>query len=327
MRRREFITLLGVAAALPTVSSAQTIGSRPLVAVLIGGSSSASAMFLNSFAQGMRELGYIEGRNVDIVSRYAEGDVTRMPALAEDLVRLEPKVFMTSTTAGTLAIKRATALIPIVNAAINDPIALGWAASESRPGGQVTGILVTLDSLGGKQLDLLLKLMPGISRIGVLVNENNSASSLGHRRNVEVAAASLGISLLPVGVRLPSHIDAAFSTFVRLRAQAVLLAPEVMILSERKRVAGLAAAAHLPTIYSFRECVEEGGLISYGINLRENWRRAAAYVDKILKGASAGELPLEFPTKLELLINLTTARALGLAVPPTLLAQADEVVE
>jgi putative tryptophan/tyrosine transport system substrate-binding protein len=327
MRRREFITLLGVAAALPTVSSAQTIGSRPLVAVLIGGSSSASAMFLNSFAQGMRELGYIEGRNVDIVSRYAEGDVTRMPALAEDLVRLEPKVFMTSTTAGTLAIKRATALIPIVNAAINDPIALGWAASESRPGGQVTGILVTLDSLGGKQLDLLLKLMPGISRIGVLVNENNSASSLGHRRNVEVAAASLGISLLPVGVRLPSDIDAAFSTFVRLRAQAVLLAPEVMILSERKRVAGLAAAAHLPTIYSFRECVEEGGLISYGINLRENWRRAAAYVDKILKGASAGELPLEFPTKLELLINLTTARALGLAVPPTLLAQADEVVE
>jgi putative ABC transport system substrate-binding protein len=176
-------------------------------------------------------------------------------------------------------------------------------------------------------LDLLLKLMPGISRIGVLVNENNSTASLGHRRNAEVAATSLGISLLPVGVRLPSDIDAAFSTFVRLRAQAVLLAPEVMILSERKRIAELAAATHLPTIYSFRECVEEGGLISYGINLRENWRRAAAYVDKILKGASAGELPLEFPTKLELLINLTTARALGLTAPPTLLAQADEVVE
>ena len=327
MRRREFIAALGVAAVWPTVGSAQTVGSRPLVAVLLGGSSSASAIFLNSFAQGMRELGYVEGRNFNIVSRYAEGDLTRMPALAEDLVRLEPKVLVTSTTTGTLAIKRATASIPIVNSALNDPIALGWAANESRPGGQVTGILVTLDSLGGKQLDLLLKLMPGISRIGVLVNENNPAGSLGHRRNAEVAATSLGISLLPVEVRLPSDIDAAFSTFVRLRAQAVLLAPEVMILSERKRVAALAAAAHLPTIYSFRECVEDGGLISYGVNLRENCRRAAAYVDKILKGANPGELPLEFPTKLELLINITTAEALGLTVPPTLLAQADEVVD
>jgi putative ABC transport system substrate-binding protein len=249
-----------------------------------------------------------------------------MPALVEDLMRLEPKVFVTSTTTGTLAIKQATASIPIVNSAINDPIALGWAASESRPGGQVTGILVTLDSLGGKQLDLLLKLMPGISRIGVLVNKNNPAS-LGHRRNAEVAAASLGISLLPVEVRLPSDIDAAFSTFVRLRAQAIMLAPEVMTLSERKRVAALAAAAHLPTIYSYRECVEDGGLISYGVNLRENWRRSAAYVDKILKGANPGELPLEFPTRLELIINLTTAKALGLTVPSTLLTQADEVVE
>jgi putative ABC transport system substrate-binding protein len=326
MRRREFITLLGVAAVWPTVGSAQTVGSRPLVAVILGGSSSASAIFLNSFAQGMRELGYIEGRNFDIVSRYAEGDVTRMPALAEDLARLGPKVFVSSTTTGTLAIKRATASIPIVSPALNEPIASGWAVSESRPGGQVTGILVTLDSLGGKQLDILLKLMPGISRIGVLVNKNNPAS-LGHRRNAEVAAASLGISLLPVEVRLPSDIDAAFGTFVRLRAQAVLLAPEAMILSERKRIAALAAVAQLPTLYSFRECVEEGGLISYGVNLRENWRRAAAYVDKILKGANPGELPLEFPTKLELLINLTTAKALGLTVPPTLFAQADEVIE
>jgi putative ABC transport system substrate-binding protein len=249
MRRREFITLLGVAAVWPTVGSAQTVGSRPLVAVILGGSSSASAIFLNSFTQGMRELGYVEGRNFNIASRYAEGDLTRMPALAEDLVRLEPKVFVTGTSSGTLAIKRATASIPIVNWSINDPIALGWATSESRPGGQVTGILVTLDSLGGKQLDILLKLLPGISRIGVVVNENNPAASSGYRRNAEVAAASLGISLLPVEVRLPGDIDAAFSTFVRLRAQAVLLLPDAMILSERKRVAALAATVHLPTIY------------------------------------------------------------------------------
>ena len=175
-------------------------------------------------------------------------------------------------------------------------------------------------------MDLLLELMPGISRIAVLLNENNPASFL-QRRNAEVAATSLGISLLPVEVRLPSDIDAAFSTFVRLRAQAVLLAPEAMILSERKRVAALSATDHLPTIYSYRECVEEGGLISYGVNLRENWRRAAAYVDKILRGANPGELPLEFPTKLELLINIATSKALGLTVTPSLLAQADEVVE
>jgi putative tryptophan/tyrosine transport system substrate-binding protein len=324
MRRREFITLLGVAAAWPTVSLAQTAGSRPLVAIL--GGSSANAILFNSLAQGMRELGYVEGQNFNIVSRYAEGDLTRMPALVEDLVRLEPKVFVTGTIEGTLAIKRATKSIPIVNPSINDPAGFGLAASQGRPGGQVTGILVTLDSLAGKQLDLLLKLMPGISRIGVLVNESNRAS-LGHRRNAEVAAASLGISLVPVEVRFPTDIDPAFSTFLRLRAQAVLLAPEVLVLSERKRIAALAAAAHLPTMYSYREHVEEGGLMSYGINLRENWRRAAAYVDKILKGANPGELPLEFPTRLELLINLTTAKALGLTVPPTLLAQADEVVE
>jgi putative tryptophan/tyrosine transport system substrate-binding protein len=324
MRRREFITLLGVAAAWPTVSLPQTAGSRPLVAIL--GGSSANAIIYNSLAQGMRELGYVEGQNFNIVSRYAEGDLTRMPALVEDLVRLEPKVFVTGTLEGTLAIKRATKSIPIVNPSINDPAGFGLAASQGRPGGQVTGILVTLDSLAGKQLDLLLKLMPGISRIGVLVNVSNRAS-LGHRRNAEVAAASLGISLVPVEVRLPTDIDAAFSTFLRLRAQAVLLAPEVLVLSERKRIAALAAAAHLPTMYSYREHVEEGGLMSYGINLRENWRRAAVYVDKILRGANPGELPLEFPTRLELLINLTTAKALGLTVPPTLLAQADEVIE
>jgi putative tryptophan/tyrosine transport system substrate-binding protein len=293
MRRREFITLLGVAAAWPTVSLPQTAGSRPLVAIL--GGSSANAIIYNSLAQGMRELGYVEGQNFNIVSRYAEGDLTRMPALVEDLVRLEPKVFVTGTLEGTLAIKRATKSIPIVNPSINDPAGFGLAASQGRPGGQVTGILVTLDSLAGKQLDLLLKLMPGISRIGVLVNVSNRAS-LGHRRNAEVAAASLGISLVPVEVRLPTDIDAAFSTFLRLRAQAVLLAPEVLVLSERKRIAALAAAAHLPTMYSYREHVEEGGLMSYGINLRENWRRAAVYVDKILRGANPGELPLEFPT-------------------------------
>jgi putative tryptophan/tyrosine transport system substrate-binding protein len=249
-------------------------------------------MFVNGFEQGMRELGYIEGRDFSIASRYADGDVTRMPALAEELLRLQPKVFVTSTDTGTRAIKQETASIPIVHLALNDPISL----------------------------------QPSISKIGVLVNRKNP-SNLAFRRNAEAAAASLGISFQPVEVQLPSDLDDAFSTFVSQRVQAVLLPPEVMILSERKRVAALAVAARLPTISSYREFVEAGGLISYGVSLHENWRRSAAYVDKILKGANPGELPLEFPTKLELLINLTTARALGLTVPPTLLAQADEVVE
>jgi putative ABC transport system substrate-binding protein len=328
MRRRKFISLLGVAAILPTVGSAQTVGPRPVVAILLAGTSASAYAIhlLNAFAQGMRELGYVDGRNFDVVVRYAEGDLTRLPALVEDLMRLQPKVFVTGLIDGTLAVKRATASIPIVNLSIYDPTAFGLAESQGRPGGQVTGILVTLDSLPGKQLDLLLKLLPGISRIGVLVNASNR-SSLVHRRNSEDAAASLGLSLAPVEFRLPSDIDAAFDTFVRLRAQAVLLAPEVLVLSERKRIAALAAGRYLPTMCSYREKVEEGGLMSYGINLRENWRRGAVFVDKRLKGANPGEIPFEFPTRLELLINLATAKALGLTVPPTLLAQADEVIE
>jgi putative tryptophan/tyrosine transport system substrate-binding protein len=208
-----------------------------------------------------------------------------------------------------------------------DPIGLGLAASIPRPGGQVTGLMVTLDSLIGKQLELLLKLVPRASRLGMLVNVSNAATAGAHRRNAEVAAAALGITFIPVEIRVPTDLDAGFNTFKKERIQILLQGPEVLVLSERERIAALAAEAKIPAIYGYREHVEDGGLMSYGITLRESYRCAAASVDKILKGAKPGDLPLEFPSKLELVINLKTASALGLTVPPVIFARADEVIE
>jgi putative ABC transport system substrate-binding protein len=237
-----------------------------------------------------------------------------------------PGVFVTGTIAGTLAIEQATAAIPIVNPALTDPLGFGLVASQARPGGQVTGILTTLDSLLGKQLELVLELVPGATRIGMLLNVSNPGNAF-HLKTAEAVATALAVKLMSVEVRSPADIDAAFQTLAQQRPEILLIIPEALFLSERKRIVGLADGARLPTIYSTREHVEDGGLMSYGINLRESWRRAAAYVDKILKGAKPGDLPVEFPTRLELVINLKTAKALGITVPPTLLARADEVIE
>jgi putative tryptophan/tyrosine transport system substrate-binding protein len=326
MRRREFIAFVGGAAvASPFATFAQVSTPRPLVAVLMGGSST-NTYLLESFLHGMQDLGYVEGRDIDIACRYAHGDLSRMSDLANDLAQLNPKVFVTATVNGTLAIKQATTSIPIVNPTLNDPVGFGFAASVARPGGQVTGIMVTLESLIGKQLELLLKLVPHASRLGMLVNVSNVATA-AHRRNAEIASAALGVGFLPVEIQLPADIDAAFNTFAKEGVDIMLLGPEALVLSERKRIAALAAAARIPAVYSYREHVEDGGLMSYGINLRESYRHAAAYVDKILKGAKPGDLPLEFPSKLELVINLKTASALGLIVPALILARADDVIE
>jgi putative ABC transport system substrate-binding protein len=326
MRRREFTTVLCAAVvAGPFSAFAQVPAPRPVVAVLLGGSST-NALVLNSFVQGMQELGYVEGRDIDIASRYAEGDLTRMSALATELIRYKPAVFVTGTLAGTLAIKQTAATIPIVNPSIADPIAFGLVESQARPGGQVTGILFTLDSLPGKQLELMLEAVPRAKSIGMLLNVNNPATMV-NRRNADTATTALLVKLVPVEIRVPADIDDAFQRLVKERVEAVLVPPEVLVLSERKQIAALAAKARLPAIYGYREHVEDGGLMSYGINLRESWRRAAAFVDKILKGANPGDLPVELPTTFELVINLKTAKALGLTIPPSLLARADEVIE
>jgi putative tryptophan/tyrosine transport system substrate-binding protein len=329
MNRRAFISLLsGTVFFWPFAAFAQVLAHRPLVAVLIGGSSTNVSVreVQNGFVQAMQDHGYVEGRDIAIVYRYADGDLKRMPALANELIRLMPAVFVTATIAGTLAIKQATATIPIVNPALTDPVGFGLVASQARPGGQVTGIMATLDTLLGKQLELALELVPGATRVGMLVNVSNPGNVF-HLRTAEAAATALGVTLVSAEVRLAADIEPAFQTLAQQRAELLLIIPEALFFIERKQIVALAAAARLPTLYSTREHTEDGGLMSYGTNIRASWRRAADYVDKILKGAKPGDLPVEFPTKLELVINLKTAKALGLTIQPTLLARADEVIE
>jgi putative ABC transport system substrate-binding protein len=251
-----------------------------------------------------------------------------LPLLADELVRLKPDVIVvTDGTDAVLAVKQATATIPIVSTVLNEASALlGLVESQARPGGQVTGILTTLEGLTGKQLELLHELVPGATRIGLTLNTRMRAHTVW-QQEVKAAANALGVTIVPVDIRTANDLAAGFQTFVREQVALVLLLGDALVMNERKQIADLATAARLPTMYAYREYVVAGGLISYGIKLRESSRRAAAYVDKILKGSKPGDLPVEFPTKLEMVINLKTAKALGITIPPLVLARADEVLE
>jgi putative ABC transport system substrate-binding protein len=281
---------------------------------------------LNALPQRLQELGYVEGQNIDFVFRYAEGDLARMPKLADELVRLKPNVIVCETTPATLAIRQATATIPIVNWSLTDPEGFGFIASIARPGGQVTGILGTVDSLPGKQLQLALELVPSATRIGLLLNVSSPGSAV-FRRNAEIAAASFGRKLIPIQVHVPDDLDAAFQALARARVELGLILPDPMFGSEGRRIAALATAARLPTVYGNRGNVEDGGLMSYGVDWDANYRSAVFYVDKILKGAKPGDLPVELPTKFELAVNMKTAKALGITFPPSIMVRADEVIE
>ncbi len=324
MRRRQFIVLFAAAAASrPFITLAQVSTKRPLIAVLIGGSQAASQHWRNGLPQGLQELGYVEGRDYDIEYRYADGDVTRQPVLVDELIRHKPNVIVAGNGLATLAAKQATVSIPIVGITA-DPVAFGLAASQARPKGNVTGIYVDYVSLVGKQLELGFELMPGAKRAGMLVNVNSTTIV---RQGAETAAQAMAANLIPVEIRTPADIDRAFQTLARERVRIVIALVDPMFLNERRRMAELAIAAHLPVVYGFREHVDAGGLMSYGVDLRENWRRVAVYVDKILKGAKPADLPFEQPTKFELLINLKAAKALGLTIPESFLLRADEVIE
>jgi putative tryptophan/tyrosine transport system substrate-binding protein len=331
MKRREFVTLFGGAFAVglaprPFTTFAQTSAKRRLVACLVGGTEATTERYFGGFLQGMRELGYVEGGDYGFEVRYAEGDQARSPLLAEELVRLKPDVIVSGTMAGIIAVKKLTDAIPIVSQTLVDPVAFGWAASHARPGGNVTGVLLTVENLPSKLLALAVEMVPGMNKIGLLVNPGNPAHPF-LRPGLDIAARALGVELVVLEVRSRDDLHAAFQSFARESTKIVLALPDAMFLNERKRISLFAMAARLPTMFGFRENVVDGGLMSYGIDLRESWRRAAAFVDKILKGANPGDLPIEFPTKLELVINLTAAKALGLDVPATLLARADEVIE
>ena len=327
MKRRAFITLLGgAAAAWPCNGLAQSRPKRPLIGFLGASSKAAGARYYSGFPLGMRELGYLEGRDYGVEDRYADGDASRLPSLAEELVRLKPDVIVAPTTPGVLATKQATASIPIVGVNLTDPVGFGLVKSEARPGANVTGILYRLEGLTEKQVELALDLVPGASKIGILVDVTNPSNML-QRREVEAAAGKSGVSTATVDVRTVDEISAAIQTFVHERASVVLVLASTLFVNARRRIAAFALASRLPTVFNFREHVEDGGLISYGVDLRQNFRRAAYLVDRILKGEKPGDLPVEFPTKVELVVNVTTAKAIGLTIPPTLLARADEVIE
>jgi putative tryptophan/tyrosine transport system substrate-binding protein len=325
MKRRQFITLLGGAAATWPLAARAQQPRIPVIGYLTPGSKEANKFF-DGFPLGMRERGYLEGRDYVLESRYADGDLARLPLLAQELVRLQPDVIMAGTNPAALAAKQATADIPIVGVNLVDPVGTGLVNSEARPGTNVTGTLQYLPGLTGKQLEIARDIVPSLNKIGVLGNANNPFN-VAQRGEAEAAAAKLGISFLMLEVRTADEIGPAFQTFVQERTNVVSVLRDSLILKERRQVAAFALALHMPTIYAYREHVESGGLLSYGIDIRTSFMRAAFYVDKILKGEKPADLPVEFPTKLELVINLTTAKVLGITVPPSLLARADEVIE
>ncbi len=292
---------------------------------LVPGTPSSHGQWFAALVQRLRELGWIEGRTVAIEYRWAEGRTERFDEIAAEFVRRKVDVIVTSGTAGGVAAKQATSVIPIVFAAAGDPVGTGLVASLARPGGNVTGLSIQQTDLVGKRLELLREVIPGLRRLAMLVNVGNPLAVV-ERGEVQAAARTLGLDFITLEIRRGEDITPAFEA-LKGRAEALYVAGEPLILTNRARINTLALVARLPAIYGQREYVEPGGLMSYGPNFPDLFRRAADYVDKILRGAKPADIPVEQPTKFDLTINLTTAKALGLEMPPTLLARADEVIE
>ena len=279
-----------------------------------------------AFRQGLRELGYIEGQNIAIEYRSAEGKSERLPGLAAELVRLKVDVIVAASPPATEAAKRATSTIPIVFAVSGDPVAEGLVTSLARPGGNITGLATISPELVGKQLEMLKGVAPKVTRVAVLQNPSTGLHPVALRQ-AEDAARALGVQLQILEARTPSEIDAAFAAMSSQRAGGVLVLRDAMFRAQRAQIVALAAKSRLPAVYGFREQAEAGGLMAYGASVPQLFRRAATYVDKILKGAKPAELPVEQPTKYELVINLKTARTLGLTIPPSLLRRADQIID
>ena len=331
MDRRTFIG--GIACTLviaPPTALAQPAGKVYRIGYLsIGSASTTYTRPLEAFRQGLRELGWEEGRNLLIEYRFAEGHADRLPALADELVRLKVDLIVASPTPSALAAKHATRTIPIVGMSLTEPVAVGLVPSLSRPGGNVTGITYGVDTeIFGKQLQLLKEVVPNVRRVAVLTNPASGGPSHSLRmESVKSAARSLGLPLQILEVREPSDFDAAFAAMVKERAGALLLSGDAMFFIHRDRLADLALKSRLPSMSTQSQWVEAGGLVSYAPSFPDLWRRAATYVDKILRGAKPADLPIEQPTKFELVVNLTTAKTLDLTIPQPILARADEVIQ
>ena len=323
MKRREFIGLVGGAAAWPLTASAQQAGGK---IVTIGILAIEPWPPIDTFRQALDDLGYIEGKNVRFEYRYAKGHNERLPELANDLVGLNVGVILTWGTDAALAAKQATPTIPIVMGAISDPLGSGIVTNLAHPGANVTGCSSRAAQLESKRLQLLKEAVPGLSRVAILFNPTNHYMPLA-LQSARKGAQVLHVSLAVYEVYDTTTLDAALVTLTKDRPDAFMVPADAFLVSQRSQIAQFAIENKLPSVYTYRQHIEAGGLIAYTPNYHDLFRRAASYVDKILKGAKPGELPIEQPTKFHLLINLKTARALGLTVPPRLLAAADEVIE
>jgi len=325
MNKRKFITLIGGATAWPLAARAQQLA-MPVVGFLSGASPGPYALFVSAFHNGLKEAGYVEGQNVAIEYRWAEGHYDRLPALAVDLVRRQVTAMVATTTPAALAATAATTTIPIVFSVGADPVAIGLVASLSKPGGNATGASNYLNVLGAKRLELLRELVPSVAVIGMLVNPN-SPDVESQSKDVKEAARVLGQQVHVVNASSEADFNAAFAAFVQFKAGALLISADTFFTSHRDQLVALAAHYKIPAIYSQREFILAGGLMSYAPRLADAYRQVGIYAGRILKGAKPGDLPVVQPTKFDLVINLKTAKALGLTVPPTLLVVADELIE
>ena len=327
MRRREFITFLGSFAAWPLAARAQQ-PAMPVIGFLHSASAAAFAAPLAAFRKGLSEAGYVEGQNVAVAYRWAEGQNDRLPALAAELARQRVAVIATpGSTATTLAAKAATATIPIVFSIGTDPVKLGLVASLNRPGGNATGISDFGVEIAAKRLGLLHELLPTATRFGVLVNPDNPYLTESFVTELQTAASAIERQIEVVTARTNGDIDTAFATLIKKRADALLISPDPLFFTRRVQLITLAVRHALPALYHRRELPEAGGLMSYGSDLSDQFRQTGVSVGRILKGEKPAEMPVQLPTRFEFVINLQTAKTIGIEIPATLLAAADEVIE
>ena len=326
MKRRQFITLLGGAAvAWPLAARAQRAGKLPTIGLLGASAASVQLPWTAAFVQRLRELGWIDGRNLTIEYRWAEGRNERYAEIAAEFVRLKVDVIVTNGTPPALAAKQATAVIPIVFAAVSDPVGTGLVASLARPGANATGLSNQISDTAGKKLEFLREVVPGLRQLAIMVNVSNPASVL-EMGEVHAAARTFGLEVAASEIRRVEDIASAFDA-LKDRTDALYVCADPLVNANRVRINTLALGLRLPTMHGYREYVEAGGLISYGPNIPNLFQRAAEFVDKILRGAKPADLPVEQPTKFDLIFNLTTAQALGLTIPESFLVRADEVIE
>jgi putative ABC transport system substrate-binding protein len=325
MKRREVIALLGAAAASPLAARAQQPG-MPVIGFLVAGSSAANRQQVVAFREGLKDAGYVDGQSVTIEYRFLEGQFDRFPALISELVRRPVSALAVTSIAGARTAKQATATIPVVFSVGEDPVAAGIVESLNRPGGNLTGVYQFTTGLEAKRLGLLHEMVPRAATIAVLVHPNFSSAEI-QLRDVQEAAPRLGVRLVVVRANAESEFEAAFATLVRERAQALLVCASPFFNARRQQLVVLAARHALPAIYEWRDFAEAGGLMSYGTVLADAYRQAGVYTGRVLKGARPADLPVVQAARFEFVINLSTAKALGIDVPPTLSARADEVIE